>query len=183
MGVFLQFIVGLILCGVFFKFFKFIYTRGRPRYFKPSEILEEERQTEMIFLLAGGAFFVTTIIINLFSESLVGFYLSAILLIWLGSNAFFPTKGKRIFEDCWVYPIHKDNFIITFNNHKILIKGERLRGKPDQVIYKEVSPKWLPPHENEPVSEKDYAYMLNAILKFLEKNRLQGVIECGQNRL
>ena len=61
---------------------------------------------------------------------------------------------------------HKDNFIVTLNNRKIFVQGRRLRGSPDQLIFKEQSPSWLPPHEKESITENEYEYILAAVLKF-----------------
>lgn len=53
---------------------------------------------------------------------------------------------------------------------------ERLRGKPDRVIYKGADPKWLPPHENESISEEQDKFILNALVKHFEK--LGEIVEC-----
>jgi len=53
---------------------------------------------------------------------------------------------------------------------------ERLRGKPDRVIYKGADPKWLSPHESESISEEQYKFILNALVKHFEK--LGEIVEC-----
>ena len=140
------------------------------------EMLKQDKVTSLIHLLTGIVLSSITIIINIFFKPLIGLYLISFFLLIMGSSLFFPPKGRKIGENCYVMIYHIDHFIVTLNNHKIWIKGKRLRGNPDQIIYKEQSPKWLPPYENEPVPEKDYEYMLNAVLKFLEKIKKQGEI-------
>lgn len=175
----LQFCLSFFLFMPFDMFFEWIYTKGKSKGYKPSDILKEGMFTAKIIFLTGLVMLGVTIIINVYFMPLIGFYLSSFFTIYLGSSAVthkYP-KGRKIFENCWVTSCQIDAFIVTLNDHKILIDGERLHGKYDHVIYKEASPKWLPPHESDPVSGKDYEYMLQAVLKFLAKHRRYGVIQ------
>lgn len=155
----------------------YLFLKGKPWSTTMPDMLKEDKATSIIVLLTGIVILSITIAINIFYKPLLVFYLISFFLFIMGSSIIFPLKGKKIDENCYVMIYHIDNFIVTLHDHKIFIKGQRLRGNPDQIIYKEDSPKWLPPHENEPVSEKDYEYMLKAILEFLEKLKKQGVIE------
>ena len=145
-----------------------------------SEMLKEDRAISFIVLLEGIILLSVTIIINLFFMPLIGFYFVSFFSLAMGSSFFFPPKGRKISENCYVMIYHIDDFIVTLNDHKLLISGERLKGKYDHIIYKENMPKWLPPHEEEPVSDKDYKFILDAVLKFLAKQRRRGVIQ-GSN--
>lgn len=140
------------------------------------EMLKEDKITSVITLLAAVIILGITIVINILYKPLIGFYLVSCFLLFLESDLIFPCKGKKIADDCYVMRYHKDHFIVTLNNHKIYITGERFSGDFDQIIYREVSPQWLPPYENEPVSDEDYEYVLNAVLKFLTKKKEKGVI-------
>lgn len=145
-----------------------------PISMNPLDILKESKRITIIIILTGITLLSITILINIFFTSLIGFYLTSFFLLFF---AIFPSKGRRITENCWVSPSERDDFLVTLNDRKILIKGERLRGKPDHAIYADDSPKWLPPYESELVPEKDYVYMLKAILNFLQKLKKDGVIE------
>lgn len=174
-----EFCLSIVLYVLFYRIFEMMCSKGKLRVYKMSNVLEEEMFTAKIIFLSGLAMLGTTVIINIFFMPIIGFYLSSFFTIYLGSSAAthkYP-KGKKIFGNCWVTSCQRDDFIVTLNDHKILIPGELLRGKYDHVIYKEASPKWLPPHESDPVLEKDYEYMLNAVLKFLAKHRRYGVVQ------
>lgn len=175
--IFYQSFLSLIFYVPFYKVFEQICTKGKPISFKAADVLEEIKLTATIILFAGLAFLCVTIVLHIFYGLLPGFYLSSILFLFLGSDAIFPSKGRKITNNCWVTRWHKNDFIVTLNDHKMLISGERLGGKPGHVIYKENSPKWLPPHENEAVLKEEYEYILNAVLKFLKKVRSQGAIQ------
>ncbi|MDD5669378.1 MAG: hypothetical protein PHE58_05045, partial [Candidatus Omnitrophica bacterium] len=81
-----QFILSLFVFVIFNKIFEFICTKGKPRYFKPSDILIEEKQTDTIILFSGLALLCVTIILNFLFKPLIGFYLSSVLFIWMGSS-------------------------------------------------------------------------------------------------
>ncbi len=178
-GIILQVFLSIFLYTSFGALFDLIFTRRKLKGYKTSEILKEGMLTAKIIFFEGLAMLGVTIIINIYFMPLIGFYLSSFFIIYLGSAAItnkYP-KGKKIFEDCWVISCQRDAFIVTLNDHKILIDGERIQDKYDHVIYKEGSPKWLPPHESDSVTEKDYEYMLTAVLKFLATHRRLGVIK------
>lgn len=165
------------MCAFFYNIFSRIDRKIRPTSINSPDLLKEMRIYSAFFLFSAIILLSITIAINVYYRPLIGFYLVSSFYLVLGSNAIFPSKGKKIINNCWVAPFQRDDFIVTLNERSILIRGERLRGgNPDQIIYKEASPKWLPPYENEPVSEKDYEFMLQAIIKFLEKIKKQGVI-------
>lgn len=173
----LQIFIGIVLYSFFYNYFSRIYLKGRQWSTNMPDMLKEDKITSAIHLLTGIVILIIAIIINVLLKPLIGFYVVSVFLLIMGSSLFFPPKGKKISENCYVMPYHIDHFIVTLNDHKIFIRGKYLRGNPDQIIYKEQSPKWLPPYEKEPVLEQDYEYMLKAILKFLEKLKKQGIIE------
>lgn len=174
----LQSFICVVLYICIYNIFSNIDRKIRPLSINSADIIREMRIGAVIILLTALVLLSLTIIINILYKPLPGFYLVSLFLLYLGKNAIFPSKGRKIIENCWVAPFLRDDFIVTLNDRSILIRGENLdRDRPDQVIFKETSPKWLPPHQNEIVSEKDYEYVLNAVLKFLEKSKKQGVIK------
>lgn len=175
--VILQSILCLILGVCIYNFIAQIDKKIRPVDTNTYDALKDNKIASIIFLLTAIIIFSITVITNIFYKPLPGFYFISFFFLIVGLSAIFPSKGRKIAENCWVSISQRDNFLVTLNNHKILITGEMLGGKPDHVIYKEDSPKWLAPHENEPVSKSDYEYILKAILDFLEKHKRQGVIQ------
>lgn len=171
-----QLALSLILTIILYEFIKKIYPREKKNY-DMSDILKQNKADAIIASIIGGVILCLAIIIHILYKPFYGLYCGSCFLLFLGLAAIFPPKGRKIAEKCWVMRQDRDNFIVTLNDHKILICGELLMGKPGHVIYKESSPKWLPPHEKEPVLEKDYRFMLEAVLKFLEKQRRDGVIQ------
>lgn len=156
--------------------FNKIYLRGRQWSSTMPEMLKEDRITSIITLLATIIVLGITIVINILYKPFIGFYLVSIFLLFICSDSIFPPKGRKISDNCYVMIYHIDHFIVTLNGRKIWIKGKRFRGDPDQIIYREESPKWLPPNENEPVLNDDYEFALNAIVKFEQKSRRECII-------
>ena len=140
-------------------------------------MLKQDRHTSIINLMVAIVLLGITAFIHIIYKPFIGFYLVSIVLLLMCSDLIFPHKGRKISDNCYVMPYHFDHFIVTLRGRKIWIKGKRLRGDPDQIIYREESPKWLPPHENDTVSKEDYEYTLNSILKFLEKIKKEGMIK------
>lgn len=175
--IFLQIILSISMYAFLYNMFSEIYLRGRRWSSAMPEMLKEDRITSIITLLSAVIVLCITIIINILYKPFIGFYLVSIFLLFLCSDLIFPQKGRKISNNCYVMIYHIDHFIVTLNGRKILIKGKRLRGNPDQIIYREELPKWLAPHENEAVSNDDYKFALNAILKFEQKSKRECIIE------
>lgn len=177
----LQIILSISIYAFFYNMFNKIYLKGRQWSSTMPEMLKEDRITSIITLLASLVVLGITIVINILYKPFIGFYLVSIFLLFMCSDLIFPIKGRKISDNCYVMIYHIDHFIVTLNGRKIWIKGKRLRGDPDQIIYREESPKWLPPHENDSVSNDDYEFALNAIVKFEQKNRRECIIKNFQD--
>jgi hypothetical protein len=177
LGIFLQSCLAIVLCSYFYSIFSRIDRKIRPQGINSPDLLKEIRIVSAFFLLSAIILLIITIIINLFYKSLLGFYLVSAFYLFLGFNAICPSKGRKITENCWVAPHEGRHFIVTLKDRAILIRGDWFRGNSDHMILREQSPKWLPPHEDDSISEQDYEYMLNAILKFLAKSKKEGVIK------
>ena len=77
--------------------------------------------------------------------------------------------GYKIAEDCYLSALSKDELVVLSGNHKVKIYMERLKGKPDRVLYLDEKRKWLPPHENESITEEQYQFIINAVAKHFEE--------------
>jgi hypothetical protein len=140
-------------------------------------MLKEDKITSIIVLLTVIIILIITIAINIYYKPFIGFYLVLFLLLFLESDLIIHIKGRKISENCYVMRYHRDHFIVTLNDRRAYIIGDRFGEDSQQIIYKETSPKWLPPHENELIAEQDYDYILNAVMKFLSKIKKEGVIK------
>ena len=77
--------------------------------------------------------------------------------------------GYKIAENCYLVSGTRDELVVACGDHKVKFYMERLRGKPDRIIYKGAEKKWIPPHENKPISDEQYQFVLNALVKHFEK--------------
>ena len=78
--------------------------------------------------------------------------------------------GYKIAEDCYLAGGSRNEDVVEFKERKLRIYSERFPGKPSMIIYPEKDRKWLPPHENEIVSDADYKFIINAVAKHFEKH-------------
>lgn len=76
--------------------------------------------------------------------------------------------GYKIGEDLYLTSPSKDELIVANKNRKLKIYFERFPSKPDRVLYKSDEINYLPPHDDEVVTEKEYQYILNAVVKHFE---------------
>ncbi len=175
--IFLQIILSISIYAILYNMFSEIYLKGRQWSSTIPGMFKEDKITSIITLLSAIIVLCITIVINILYKPFIGFYLVSIFLLFMCSDLISPPKGRKISNNCYVMIYHIDHFIVTLNSRKILIKGKRLRGDPDQIIYREKFPKWLPPHENEPMSDDDYVFAFNAILKFEQKSKRECIIK------
>ncbi len=85
--------------------------------------------------------------------------------------------GYKIADDCYIAGGGRDELIVEFKGKKLQISMERLAGgKPNRVIYPSKDRKWLPPHEHEAVSDVDYHFIIDAVVKSFESDG--EVVEC-----
>ncbi len=177
LGVFLQIIISFAFYSFFYNIFTRVYLKRRSWSVTMPEMLKEDRATSIITFLSAVIVLFIAVVINILYKPFVGFYLVSFFLLFTCSDLIFSLKGRKISSNCYVMPYHNDHFIVTLNKHKIYITGERRRGDPDQIIYREQSPKWLPPYENEPVASEDYEFVFNAIVKFEQKSSRECIIK------
>ena len=77
--------------------------------------------------------------------------------------------GYEIADNCYLVSGGRDGLVVSCGDRKARVYMERLRGKPDRVIYKDAEPKWLPPYENERISNEQYSFILKALVKHFEE--------------
>jgi hypothetical protein len=177
LNIVLQFFAAIVLCAIFFNILSRFDRKLRPQGINSTDLLKEIRIVDTFLLLSACVLLIITITVNIFYKPLVGFYLVSALFLFLGSNVIIPAKGRKIADNCWVAPHEGRNFIVTLNDHAILIKGNWIKGKPEHIIFRDNSPRWLPPHAKELVSSNDYEYILTAIVKYLKKHNQHGKIQ------
>jgi hypothetical protein len=85
-------------------------------------------------------------------------------------------RGYRIADNCYLVSGTRDELVVACGDRKVKFCMERLRGKPNRIIYKRADKKWLPPHESESISDDQYQFILNALVDHFEK--LGEVVEC-----
>jgi hypothetical protein len=78
--------------------------------------------------------------------------------------------GYRIADDCYIAGGGRDELIVELKSKKIRITYESLPGKPSMLIYPSKDRKWLPPHEHQAVSDADYHFIIDAVVKSYEKD-------------
>ena len=84
--------------------------------------------------------------------------------------------GYKIADDCYIAGGTRDSIIIKFKNRKIEIFMERQPGKPSMLIYPSKNRKWLPPHQHDPVSDIDYHFIIDTLVKSFQSDG--EVVEC-----
>ncbi len=77
--------------------------------------------------------------------------------------------GYKIAEECYLAGGTRDSDIVRFKDRKIEIFMERQPGKPSMLIYPSKNRRWLPPHEHDPVSDADYSFVIDAVVKHYEQ--------------
>jgi len=77
--------------------------------------------------------------------------------------------GYKIDENLYLSAPSKDELVVTYGKRKTKIYMEILSGKPDRIIYIDKGAKWLPPYENEPMSEQEYQFIIDAIVRHFER--------------
>ena len=77
--------------------------------------------------------------------------------------------GYKISDDCYLCGGSRDYDVVKFKGRKIEIFMERQPGKPSIFIYPSKDRKWLPPYEDDPISDADYNFIIDVIVKHYEQ--------------
>ena len=70
----------------------------------------------------------------------------------------------------------RDEYKYIEGDHALTLQVEMLSGTPKRVIYSRTIKKWLPPHDNEFISDEKRKEILERICKYFEINHLSYVV-------
>jgi len=76
-------------------------------------------------------------------------------------------RRTRIDERRRLYPVGRDEFRYCEDDRFLDVQIELLSGKPRRLLYPSTITSWLPPHENEPISESKRREIARTICEFL----------------
>jgi hypothetical protein len=71
----------------------------------------------------------------------------------------------------WLVPIGRSGFTYHFESYAAEVEAEMLVGPINYVIYSSTIEKWLPPHENEQLTEEDRQRIIRCLCKYLDHYR------------
>jgi hypothetical protein len=66
----------------------------------------------------------------------------------------------------------RDEYKYIEGDHALTLQIEMLSGTPKRVIYSRTIKKWMPPHDNEAISDEKRKQILERICKYFEINRI-----------
>lgn len=92
------------------------------------------------------------------------------MIRWWERIARLYTHGVEIEQNLYLKTESRDSYVATYRGRRIKVYTEMLSGKPNRIVYSERRKKWLPPHEIEPVSDADYTFIIDAVVKHFEKH-------------
>lgn len=73
--------------------------------------------------------------------------------------------------------IGRDEYKYIEGDHALTLQVEMLSGTPRRVIYSRTIKKWLPPHDNEAISDEKRKEILERICKYFEINRISYTVQ------
>lgn len=65
--------------------------------------------------------------------------------------------------------IARDGYEYSEGDHSLIVQVEVQSGKPDVIIYSSTIDKWLPPYEDEPLSQSKHEEILQKVIKHLQR--------------
>jgi len=84
-------------------------------------------------------------------------------------HTFIHATGNQIDEVTTMNPTSRDDFLFTENHRSTQIYAELLTGNPDRLIDGSSIMKWLPPHENEPLTQEDRERILQKVSLYFDR--------------
>jgi hypothetical protein len=73
--------------------------------------------------------------------------------------------------------IGRDEYKYIEGDHVLTLQIEMLSGTPRRVIYQRTIKKWLPPHENEAISDEKRKEILERVCKYFEINTISYIVQ------
>ena len=73
--------------------------------------------------------------------------------------------------------VGRDEYRYVEGDHVLTLQIEMLSGEPRRVIYSRTIKKWLPPHDNEVISDEKRKQIVEKISQHFEMNRVSYVVQ------
>jgi hypothetical protein len=93
-------------------------------------------------------------------------------LVWLGVG-----QETLIDDVSQLVRVGRDEYKYLEGERSLLVQIDMLRGKPSKMLYSSTIGPWLPPHQDEPVTEADRSRIANKIADFLTRHGESVVIK------
>ena len=77
--------------------------------------------------------------------------------------------GYKIGDDCYISGGSRHEMIIRYKDRKLGLMIEASPGKPSLIFYLRRHEKWLPPHENDTLSEEQYQFIVNLVVRHFQR--------------
>ena len=156
-------ISNVLICRHLIKYFRYQHVDHMSYFFKISAM--------------GIVFFLLTIILHIFHINHFSWYILSALIISFGIWGIMPTQmniyGRKITDGIFIRPDGIQTYLIHCKGKKLHIYAERLLVKNKKVIVVENPAKgfkkYLPPHQNEMLSQDEYNYIVNLVVDYLRK--------------
>jgi hypothetical protein len=84
---------------------------------------------------------------------------------------------KKIDEISSMERVGRDEYRYVEGDHVLTLQIEMLSGEPRRVIYSRTIKKWLPPHDNEVISDEKRKQIVEKISRHFEMNRVSYVVQ------
>jgi Zn-dependent M32 family carboxypeptidase len=84
---------------------------------------------------------------------------------------------KKIDEISSMERVGRDEYRYVEGDHVLTLQIEMLSGEPRRVIYSRTIKKWLPPHDNEVISDEKRKQIIEKISQHFEMNRVSYVVQ------
>jgi hypothetical protein len=84
---------------------------------------------------------------------------------------------KKIDEISSMERVGRDEYRYVEGDHVLTLQIEMLSGEPRRVIYSRTIKKWLPPHDNEVISDEKRKQIVEKISQYFEMNGVSYVVQ------
>ncbi|MEW5978115.1 MAG: Imm74 family immunity protein [Acidobacteriota bacterium] len=83
----------------------------------------------------------------------------------------------RMDESSQLIPTGRDEYQYIEGKRRLRLQIELLKGDPSRVLYSSTIRRWLPPHQDEPLTEADRKRIALKIADFMRKQGISVVID------
>lgn len=94
-------------------------------------------------------------------------------------SQFFKKFGatRTIDGTCSMERLGRDEYKYVEGDHSLTLQVEMLSGSPRRVIYSRTIKNWLPPYENERITEQKRKEILEKVSKYFDMNGISYTVE------